>query len=368
MKELDIARTLTLRRKEKGITQEELASYIGVSKASVSKWETGQSYPDILFLPQLATYFDITVDELIGYSPQMSRENIKATYYQLTGSFAKDGFDTALAQCHALIKEYRSCYPLLLQVVTLYLNHAQLAKDPAGTTALLDEAAGLCQRVRSESADIALAQQANFMEAACRILQRRSEDVIALLQGSQHPNVGEDSLLAQAYSLAGEPDRARQTLQVSIYNSLIGLLNSLPALANLYADDLDRVEEVATRTYGLIDTFHLENLYVNCGMVYLSFGQTYAAQGKTEQALDCLQTYARLCGTMEFPLALHGDRFFDLVEPWLEDLDLGTQAPRDSDVIKNSMLQSVTDNPLFASLGDEPRFKMIVANLKEKLS
>lgn len=52
-------------RKEKGITQDELANYIGVSKASVSKWETGQSYPDIAFLPQLAAYFNISVDELI---------------------------------------------------------------------------------------------------------------------------------------------------------------------------------------------------------------------------------------------------------------------------------------------------------------
>ena len=51
MNELNIAKTLVLKRKEKGITQEELAAYIGVSKASVSKWETGQSYPDITFLP-----------------------------------------------------------------------------------------------------------------------------------------------------------------------------------------------------------------------------------------------------------------------------------------------------------------------------
>ena len=56
MKEINIARAIVSRRKEKGITQDELASYIGVSKASVSKWETGQSYPDITFLPQLAAF------------------------------------------------------------------------------------------------------------------------------------------------------------------------------------------------------------------------------------------------------------------------------------------------------------------------
>ncbi|WP_312648674.1 helix-turn-helix domain-containing protein [Aminipila sp.] len=59
MKEINIARKLIEKRKEKAITQEELAAYVGVSKASVSKWETEQSYPDITFLPQLAAYFNI---------------------------------------------------------------------------------------------------------------------------------------------------------------------------------------------------------------------------------------------------------------------------------------------------------------------
>lgn len=45
--------------KEKGITQEQLADYMGVSKASVSKWETGQSYPDIVILPKMAAYFKL---------------------------------------------------------------------------------------------------------------------------------------------------------------------------------------------------------------------------------------------------------------------------------------------------------------------
>ncbi len=57
MKEINIAKTLVVKRKEKGITQEELAKYIGVSKVSISKWETGQSYPDITFLPLDGYYF-----------------------------------------------------------------------------------------------------------------------------------------------------------------------------------------------------------------------------------------------------------------------------------------------------------------------
>lgn len=45
-------------RRKKSITQEELAEFLGVTKASVSKWERGSSLPDILLLPQLAALSD----------------------------------------------------------------------------------------------------------------------------------------------------------------------------------------------------------------------------------------------------------------------------------------------------------------------
>lgn len=53
-------------RKNKGLTQEKLASEMGVSVAAVSKWETGNSIPDILMLCSVADFFDVSTDELLG--------------------------------------------------------------------------------------------------------------------------------------------------------------------------------------------------------------------------------------------------------------------------------------------------------------
>nr|MBQ4320412.1 helix-turn-helix transcriptional regulator [Clostridia bacterium] len=64
--ELHIDRTIRRCRKALDITQEQLASGIGVSPQSVSKWECGDGYPDITLLPVIANYFKISVDELIG--------------------------------------------------------------------------------------------------------------------------------------------------------------------------------------------------------------------------------------------------------------------------------------------------------------
>ena len=53
-------------RKELGLTQEGLAQRLGVTNQAVSKWESGQSCPDIALLPGLADLFGITIDELFG--------------------------------------------------------------------------------------------------------------------------------------------------------------------------------------------------------------------------------------------------------------------------------------------------------------
>ena len=64
---IKIGEIIKAKRKEQDLTQEELASRLGVSKAAVSKWENAECYPDITLLPQLAKTFNISIDELFDY-------------------------------------------------------------------------------------------------------------------------------------------------------------------------------------------------------------------------------------------------------------------------------------------------------------
>ncbi len=67
MKKINL-RIAELRHKKK-ITQQELADIVGVSFQTISKWENGGAMPDITYLPILAEYFDVSVDQLIGIVP-----------------------------------------------------------------------------------------------------------------------------------------------------------------------------------------------------------------------------------------------------------------------------------------------------------
>ena len=50
----------------KNLTQEDIAEFLHITPQSVSKWERGESYPDITFLPALANILETSIDELIG--------------------------------------------------------------------------------------------------------------------------------------------------------------------------------------------------------------------------------------------------------------------------------------------------------------
>lgn len=69
-----LAEQIKSRRKELGLSQEELAERIYVSRQTVSNWETGRTYPDIESLLLLSTLFGSTVDELIKGDVENMRE------------------------------------------------------------------------------------------------------------------------------------------------------------------------------------------------------------------------------------------------------------------------------------------------------
>lgn len=57
-------------RKEKGVSQIDLGERLGLSNASISRYETGGLEPNITTLKKLATYFKVTIDYLVGYSDE----------------------------------------------------------------------------------------------------------------------------------------------------------------------------------------------------------------------------------------------------------------------------------------------------------
>ena len=365
MKEINISTTLVTKRREKGITQDEIATYIGVSKASVSKWETEQSYPDITFLPQLAAYFNISIDELMGYAPQMTKEDIKKLYHRLSSSFSTRPFDDVLGECRRIIKKYYSCFPLLMQMAVLLVNHHMLADEKKKQERILKEAVELCLRIKTESDDVWLAKEATSFEAVCYLMLQQPQEVLDLLGESIRPIPTDYKIVAQAYQMMGNVSKAKEVTQISMYQHLLALIGAAPDYLLLNADNSNKIEEILQRALSVAVIYDLDRLHPNTmAQIYFTAAQVYSLQGNAEKALDMLRKYADICTRGFFPWSLHGDSFFDAIDGWFAEFDLGADALRNEKVIKESMLQSVLSNPAFAALTDQPRYKSILEALK----
>lgn len=92
--------TIAKLRKEKRVTQSELASHLGVSFQTVSKWENGITMPDITLLPLISDYFSVSTDEILGIKPlkndYISRDTDESSYWD--SELASEGRDYAIGQ------------------------------------------------------------------------------------------------------------------------------------------------------------------------------------------------------------------------------------------------------------------------------
>ena len=367
MGRIHIGTFISAKRKEKGLTQEELASYLGVSKPAVSKWESGQSYPDILTLPVLASFFNTSVDELLGYEAQMTKEEARRLYVRLSEAFATEPFDTVLGECRETIRKYRSCWHLLFLMAQLYVNHSMLAGSPERTAEVVREASELLESVEKESGDAKLAKEALSLRAYCCLMLGDPCAVIDLLDDSDEQALAPGPVLAKAYIVKGDRDRAVSILQKYIFHSIIGAFAAVPDLMTLYADDTDKMEawlRLALEAGAVVDLRQVQPHHYFA--LYLAAAALFTSANEPDRALDMLEAYTDIAtDRATYPLKLKGGDFFDRLEAYYDTLNLGTGVPRSEKLIKKDLKEIVLTNPAFTALHENARFHRLAGRLEQ---
>ena len=368
METINLADNIARLRRRRQITQEELADYLGVTKAAVSKWENRQTMPDILLLPQLAGFFDVTIDELLGYEAWLSGEQIRRLYRELCEDFASQPFSRVMERVGSLVRRYYSCYPFLLQICTLYLIHFMLAKDGEERERILGEAEALCDRVLQNCRDVGVCTEAVSLKAILNLRQGHARKAIEtlepILQG-RYIQGQSGAALGQAYCMAGERETAKTHAQIQQYMDLLGLVGDAISLLSLYETEPVRSREIMGRAQKVIHIFGLEELHPNItAQYYYQAALAQAFAGEKEGALEMLEGFERCIGILltQEEILLHGDRYFDLIEEWIGQLPLGSMAPRDRAFIRQNMLEAL-EHPAFETLKELKAFQEIYRRL-----
>ena len=134
-----IAENLKNFRKQKSMTQEEVAQTLNVSPQSVSKWERGDTFPDITLLPALANLYQTSIDALIGMDRIRDTETKNAIYTAEQAYLRRGDYGAAAAVLKKALKTFPNEEGFLSELaMALALN---------GEQENLSQAIALCEHI-----------------------------------------------------------------------------------------------------------------------------------------------------------------------------------------------------------------------------
>lgn len=371
MNQLHISENIKRLRQEKKITQEQLADFLGVTKASVSKWETGQSLPDINLLPLLASFFDISVDKLIGYNPQLSKEEIVQLYNEFSEDFAEESFEEVMEKLGDYIKMYYSCYPFIFKICVLLINHYMLANEQSRQREILQLVITLCEHIQQECKDVNICSNSVVLQALANLQMERPKEVIKLLENGIKPYrlINQSSVyLTMAYTMLGDNQKAKSFTQLDLYYHILSLVENTKQYLSIL-DNFVVCDETVKRVNKVIEVFELMKLHPNVTAVfYYQAAICYLTNKDIKNALHYLSLYVD--GLEELfkngEIVLHGDWYFDSIMESLKELDIGLNAPRSRKTILEDIYCSF-ENPIFKTLEGEEEYQVLQDRLRKIL-
>lgn len=213
--ELNIGMKIAELRKAKGMTQEQLASALGISAPAVSKWETENSYQDITMLCPLARILGTNVDTLLEYEEVLSEEKVMVYTSEIIELEKNKEVMLADEKLQNLLHRYPNSIPLKFQAVSLLTifqvkhpdcSEIQRSKWKHQQKVLLEEVYESKDPIyihNAISALAALAIQDNEPEKAEKLLKELPE------------NIGDVThLWVQLYLKSGDDDKALEMCEI----------------------------------------------------------------------------------------------------------------------------------------------------------
>lgn len=131
-----VADQIRFYRRQEGLTQEQLAEAMGVSVAAVSKWEQGQSLPEIPMLMELADFFDLSVDALLDY--RLRSNDRKSVSERLKVLRREDRYDEGLAEAEKALQKFPNTFTVVYECAKLFEMAGGTRKDKALQRRALD--------------------------------------------------------------------------------------------------------------------------------------------------------------------------------------------------------------------------------------
>ena len=288
---MTIGQTIKKLRRERDITQEQLAEYIGISAQAVSQWETDRTAPDISQLPLLAHIFDVSTDEILGVDIEKSNQRIKEICDEAHAFYAKGDFGKAAEVYEKGLKQFPRSFKIM----------ENLAEN-LGLTGRDSEAVELCRKILAECTDNKLRDCATqTMIYAYRDLGDKQSALKTARGLSSAWFSRQDFLL---HLLKGSNDSERDEAEKNLHdyvdfcvNRLTRCLEALSQQCFGYSDD-ERIKLLES-AIAITEAVYTDGDYCFSAqfveLFYERLRDIYAEKKDVENTLKCLEKEVEFC-------------------------------------------------------------------------
>lgn len=252
----NLAENIRKFRKERGLTQEQLAEVFNMTVGAVHKWEAGLSTPDISVLMELADFFDTSLDVLVGYNVRDNRIDVLCKRLRkMTDTMDLEG----PAEAEKALKKYPNSFRVVYECAYLYTAFSSMFRI---------------------NMDYALRARDLY------------EQAITLISQNNDPDIDETTLygkLAQVYLIMGDYDKGLEIYKSHnagyIYNSQIGQLL-------LFKEEYEEAENYLS--YALVNQLgSWVNLIISKALCYIHTDNLEEAKAIIEMGLKFIQMFKK---------------------------------------------------------------------------
>lgn len=342
------------KRRELGLTQEQVANALGVTTPAVNKWEKGATCPDLALLPALARLLKTDPNTLLCFEESLTKQEIARLLNEAVEKLQKDGYAQGFAWTVEKTREYPSCAGLLHAAAMLLDGALLMANLPAkekedytGQITALYERVARCD-------DPALANRAGYMLVSRLLRKGDYNEAQTLLDRLPERDMPDKRMLqANLWAKQGRPAEAAALLERKV---LQNIQENLVTLAELVRYEIEAGDDRTAARLAAASQ-------AECGAFGLWRYSAYLAPMQAAVARkDVSATLAALSNMLDAVLVPWDVRESPLCSrfPHKENPDdLGQR-------ILPALLEDLERNPDYDFLRSEPEFAKLIQDYRAK--
>ena len=227
---MNIGETIKKLRKQKDMTQEQLAEYLNISPQAISRWEINSTLPDITLVPMLANIFDVTTDIILGVDIDAKEKRIEAIVKEAKNHFFKHQYDEAEKLIRAALKDYPNSYKLMDGLAAVLSSNADYYDNRNGNE---EEIMALSEKILAECTDDNLRYPS--IQRLCHAYASMGETEKATSFAKKMPNTTQMDMITETLKGTKKYSHMQQQIARSadnVVNSIAFLMGGYVSLDN----------------------------------------------------------------------------------------------------------------------------------------